>query len=255
MKNGKTMNRGTAYFCFLCCLVYFTSYLTRIDYAAVLVEIIADLGITKSTASIAVTGSFITYGLGQLVSGWLGDKISPRYLIAGGLCCTSVTNLLMSVLPDITVMTVFWCFNGFFQAMLWPPLVRIMAENLDENTYSNASVSVSAAASIATIVVYLLAPVVILFSGWRTVFLICGSAGFVTILLGSPAPETHPPAPQSPPIPMLLSLPSAVPFSSAPVSSSSWSASSCRVSSATVSPPGCPPTSAKYSISAPMFPS
>jgi len=183
MKNGKTMNRGTAYFCFLCCLVYFTSYLTRIDYAAVLVEIIADLGITKSTASIAVTGSFITYGLGQLVSGWLGDKISPRYLIAGGLCCTSVTNLLMSVLPDITVMTVFWCFNGFFQAMLWPPLVRIMAENLDENTYSNASVSVSAAASIATIVVYLLAPVVILFSGWRTVFLICGSAGFVTILL------------------------------------------------------------------------
>lgn len=176
-------NRGTAYFCFLCCLVYFTSYLTRIDYAAVLVEIIADLGITKSTASIAVTGSFITYGLGQLVSGWLGDKISPRYLIAGGLCCTSVTNLLMSVLPNITVMTVFWCFNGFFQAMLWPPLVRIMAENLDENTYSGASVSVSAAASIATIVVYLLAPVVILFSGWRTVFLICGGTGFITILL------------------------------------------------------------------------
>ncbi|MBQ8369553.1 MAG: MFS transporter [Clostridia bacterium] len=183
MKNKNIRDRSTAYFCFLCCLVYFTSYLTRIDYAAVLVEIIADLEITKSTASIAVTGSFITYGLGQLVSGWLGDKISPRCLIAGGLCCTSLTNLLMSVLPDITVMTVFWCFNGFFQAMLWPPLVRIMAENLDENTYSSASVSVSAAASIATIAVYLLAPVVILFTDWRTVFLICGSAGFVTVLL------------------------------------------------------------------------
>jgi len=183
MKNGKTIPRSTLYFCFLCCLVYFTSYLTRIDYAAVLVEIIADLNITKSTASIAVTGSFITYGLGQLVSGYLGDKISPRILIAGGLCCTSATNLLMSVLPNITVMTIFWCFNGFFQAMLWPPLVRIMAENLDENTYSNASVSVSAAASVATIAVYLLSPLVIFLSGWKLVFLICGCAGFITVFL------------------------------------------------------------------------
>ena len=183
MKNGKSIPRSTLYFCFLCCLVYFTSYLTRIDYAAVLVEIIADLNITKSAASIAVTGSFITYGLGQLVSGYLGDKISPRILIAGGLCCTSANNLLMSVLPNITVMTVFWCFNGFFQAMLWPPLVRIMAENLDEATYSSASVSVSAAASVATIAVYLLSPLVILLSGWKLVFLICGAAGFITVLL------------------------------------------------------------------------
>ncbi|MBQ7931324.1 MAG: MFS transporter [Clostridia bacterium] len=183
MKTGKSIPRSTLYFCFLCCLVYFTSYLTRIDYAAVLVEIIADLNITKSAASIAVTGSFITYGLGQLVSGYLGDKISPRILIAGGLCCTSATNLLMSVLPNITVMTVFWCFNGFFQAMLWPPLVRIMAENLDEATYSSASVSVSAAASVATIAVYLLSPLVILLSGWKLVFLICGAAGFITVLL------------------------------------------------------------------------
>ncbi|MBQ2725309.1 MAG: MFS transporter [Clostridia bacterium] len=183
MKKQKSIPKKTMYFCFLCCLVYFTSYLTRIDYAAVLVEIIEDLGITKSAASIAVTGSFITYGLGQLVSGYLGDKIAPRTLIAAGLCCTSATNLLMSVLPNITVMTVFWCFNGFFQAMLWPPLVRIMAENLDENTYSTASVSVSAAASVATIAVYLLSPLVILLSGWKLVFLICGSAGFITVIL------------------------------------------------------------------------
>ena len=183
MKNITAKSRSTLYFCFLCCLVYFTSYLTRIDYAAVLVEIIADLNITKSAASIAVTGSFITYGLGQLVSGYLGDKISPRILIAAGLCCTSATNILMSVLPNITVMTIFWCFNGFFQAMLWPPLVRIMAENLDEATYANASVSVSAAASVATIAVYLLSPLVIILSGWKLVFLICGSAGFITVLL------------------------------------------------------------------------
>lgn len=172
------------YFCFLCCLVYFTSYLTRIDYSAVLVEIIDDLNISKELASIAVTGSFITYGLGQLVSGFLGDHIAPRRMIAMGLCATSVVNILMSVLPNIYVMTVFWCFNGFFQAMLWPPLVRIMAENMDDAFYAKASVLVSAAASAATIFVRsLLAPVTILAAGWRPVFIIAGCVGFLVVFL------------------------------------------------------------------------
>ena len=44
----------------LCCLIYFSSYLTRNNYAAALTEIINDLQITKQAASVAVTGSFIT---------------------------------------------------------------------------------------------------------------------------------------------------------------------------------------------------
>ena len=47
----------------LCCAVYFVSYITRINYGAVLVEIISDKGITKAAASLVVTGSSITYGL------------------------------------------------------------------------------------------------------------------------------------------------------------------------------------------------
>lgn len=58
----------------LCCVVYFTSYLTRHNYAAALAEIVRSMGITKEQGSFAITGMFITYGLGQLLSGWLGDR-------------------------------------------------------------------------------------------------------------------------------------------------------------------------------------
>ena len=165
-------------FVFLCCLVYFTSYLTRINYGAVLVEIIRDLDITKEAGSIAVTGSFITYGVGQLISGLLGDKMSPRLLIALGLCSTAAVNLSMVFLPDIRIMTVVWCFNGFFQAMLWPPLVKMMAENLQGTAYTRAVVLVSAAASVSTIFVYLTAPVLISWINWRAIFVLSGTAGF-----------------------------------------------------------------------------
>lgn len=163
----------------LCCVVYFTSYLTRHNYAAALAEIVHSMGITKEQGSFAVTGMFITYGVGQLLSGWLGDKISPRHVIFGGMLATSACNLGMGFLSNIGSMTVLWCINGFAQAMLWPPLVRVMAENLSDNDYRKASLWVSIAASFGSIAVYLMVPGCIAVSGWRSSFFIPAAVGIV----------------------------------------------------------------------------
>ncbi len=161
----------------LCCVVYFTSYLTRHNYAASLAELVGDMGITKGQGSYAVTGMFITYGIGQLFSGWLGDKVSARHVIFGGMLATSLCNLGMGFLSDILSMTVLWCINGFAQAMLWPPMVRIMAENLDDTDYRKASLWVSIAASFGSIFVYLMVPICITLSGWRTSFFVPAGIG------------------------------------------------------------------------------
>ena len=80
-RNKLCQRRHTNNFIVLCSLTYFISYLTRINYGAVIVEIVRTEGITKSAASLATTGSFITYGLGQIISGYLGDRMRPKYLI------------------------------------------------------------------------------------------------------------------------------------------------------------------------------
>lgn len=167
----------------LCCMVYFISYVTRLDYAASLTAIVDDLNVTKQLASIAVTGSFITYGVGQIISGILGDMIKPRKLIALGLIGSSLINLSMAFLPDIRWMTGFWCFNGFFQALLWPPLVRLMAENMSTDEYTRSVVSVSASASVATIAIYIIVPAAIAVSGWRLVFVLAALSGLAAALV------------------------------------------------------------------------
>ena len=43
-----------------CVAAYFVSYITRINYGTVLLEIVNSEGITKMSASMAVTGSFVT---------------------------------------------------------------------------------------------------------------------------------------------------------------------------------------------------
>lgn len=69
----------------LCAAVYFCSYLTRLDYGAVMVEMVRAEGFSRVDASAALTGLFITYGFGQLISGYLGDRVKPQLLIFFGL--------------------------------------------------------------------------------------------------------------------------------------------------------------------------
>ena len=51
------------------------------DHPAALAEIVHSMGITKEQGSFAVTGMFITYGVGQIISGVMGDKYSQKKLI------------------------------------------------------------------------------------------------------------------------------------------------------------------------------
>lgn len=156
----------------LCCLVYFTSYITRINYAAAISEIAESLHLSNQLVGMAVIGSFITYGAGQPICGFLGDRIQPRNMIFAGLLATVVCNLVMSLMSDIYMMTAVWCLNGFFQAMLWPPLVRIMSQSLSHEQYRKVNVGVVASASAGTVAVYLLVPFCIWISGWRLSFII-----------------------------------------------------------------------------------
>ena len=180
MNGVLTTGRQRNAFCFLCCLVYFMSYLTRMNYAACLAEIQDSLSLSKSIVSLPVTGSFLTYGIGQLLCGFLGDRFSPRKMIAAGLAATCACNLLVGLFPDIRLIIPVWCLNGLFQSMLWPPLVRIMAETLDEKQYQKCCVQVSMASSVGTVFVYLFVPLCIRFASWRTAFLFPALAGALT---------------------------------------------------------------------------
>ena len=55
----------------LCSVAYFVSYLTRVNFAAVIAAIISAGDVTKTVAGAVTTVGFITYGVGQLISGWL----------------------------------------------------------------------------------------------------------------------------------------------------------------------------------------
>ena len=66
-------------------LTYMVSYITRINYGAIISEMVRVTCFSRSQLSMALTGSFITYGVGQIISGICGDGFSPKKILSFGL--------------------------------------------------------------------------------------------------------------------------------------------------------------------------
>lgn len=165
-------------------LLYFTSYVTRINFAAIIQEIITKTGHEKTSLSIILVTLSITYGLGQIINGRLGDKIKPQKMILFGLICATSVNLAFPFLINsIPLMTVFWGINGFAQAMMWPPIVKILVSATDGEMYGYSMVRISWGSSFGTILIYLASPLIISLLGWRAVFYFSALIGITTIII------------------------------------------------------------------------
>lgn len=179
IQNKKDINRLILIFT----LTYMVSYITRTNYGAIILEIQDATGISKSLLSMALTGSFITYGVGQIISGICGDKFSPKKLVSLGLLTTVLMNLLIPICPNAYVMMAVWCVNGFAQAFMWPPMLKMMTILLSSDDYKNAMVKVSWGSSFGTITVYLISPLVIMTFSWKFVFWFSALCGIIMIIL------------------------------------------------------------------------
>ena len=164
-------------------IAYMVSYITRINYGAVIAEVEKSTNISRSLLSMAVTGSFVTYGVGQIISGVLGDAFSPKKMVSLGFIITVAMNVLLPLCQNPYFMLVVWCINGFAQSLMWPPMVRIMSSLLSDEDYKRTSAKVSFGASFGTIFVYLFSPLLISLWGWKSVFAFSAVCGVIMLFV------------------------------------------------------------------------
>lgn len=154
----------------LCWIAYFTSYLGRLNYSSAMTVMIKETVLSKSQAGFISMTYFFAYGIGQLLNGFLGDKVNPRKMIFLGLSISGAANLIMGCFADFGIMAAVWCINGYAQAMIWPPIIRIFAEILEEKTKLRFCINIISTQALGTLASYLLSAAVIYLNGWNGVF-------------------------------------------------------------------------------------
>lgn len=161
--------------------LYFTSYMTRKSFSAI------KLGLPEGyllETQIGYIGSalFFAYGLGQIISGVLGDRIDPRKLILCGLGMTASCNLLFPFIHSVPVLIALWAVNGFAQALFWPPIVKLLTIYLQGDRYTKAVMYVSMGSHGALVAIYALATLIIRFDAWKPIFYIVSA---LAVILGA----------------------------------------------------------------------
>lgn len=167
----------------LCTAAYFVSYISRINLSAAMVEIVASGFAEKTTVALALSINSITYGTGQIVSGYLGDRCKPQNVVLSGFLLAAMMNLGVAFAPDQRLLIALWAVNGFAQALMWPPIVRILTQHLSGDEYSIACKWVGWGGAFGTIAVYALLPLILAVSSYHMVFVVSGCVALMMAIV------------------------------------------------------------------------
>lgn len=156
-------------------IVYYVSYVSRQGLGTILVEVVQSGFAEKTAAALALTVSSMTYGGGQIISGYLSDRFPPEKVMLTGLLLTTLSNLAVFAMPTSQFLVLVWGINGFAQALMWPPMLVIIAALLSGEHYSRCCVWVGRGSAIGTIAVYALSPLILQLFDVYAVFLFSSS--------------------------------------------------------------------------------
>ncbi len=161
----------------LCSVSYLAAYVARNMLSAVTPQMLEE----NYTAEYIGTVSslyFITYAIGQLINGMLGERIKARYMISFGLVFAGVCNALFPYIVQTPFAArIVYGMSGFFLAMIYAPMTKVVAENTEPIYATRCSMGYTFASFLGSPVAGILATVFV----WQNVFRV-GSA--VLVLMG-----------------------------------------------------------------------
>lgn len=162
---------------YLCFLVYTTSYITRLNLSTSMNDMINAGCFDKEFGGAVATGFLVCYGIGQLLNGFLGDRISPRVMLSVGIIMSGVMNILMGLFTSAGMLMTVWCLNGFFCSMLWAPVVRCFSEFMPKDVRSRAGVMISVTIPLGGVLAYLTGSIMLKVADYRALFVLSGCIG------------------------------------------------------------------------------
>lgn len=159
----------------LCWIAYFSTYICRLNFSAVMPDLINDGAFTQSQTASVSSAFFISYGAGQLFSGVLCDKVSSRFLVFAGVLASGLSNIFIYIFSNsYTAVILLWALNGIAQALVWAPILKLAGDYFSEGEKLKFGVDISTTVPLGTLASYGVSLVTLLLAPWKYVFLISG---------------------------------------------------------------------------------
>ena len=115
----------------LCSVSYFAVYVARNILGAVTPQMLSS-GMTEEYIGKISSLYFIFYAFGQLINGFIGERIKAKWMISIGLLGGGITNLIFSfVTANELGAMIAYGMTGFFLSMIYGPMTKVVSENTE----------------------------------------------------------------------------------------------------------------------------
>lgn len=155
--NKPAETKNAVWIGFACVLAYAGCYTGRNILSAVMPQL-TELGIFSESA-LGTMGSalLLCYGVGQLINGFLGNKISAKYMVPAGLAIPGIMIIIFPFCRSDVAGVLMWGACGLFCSMLWGPMSKIIGENTERAVGRILITLMTAASVLGTLITYILA--------------------------------------------------------------------------------------------------
>ena len=162
----------------LCSVSYLGVYFARNILGAVTPQIIEEGASTTEIIGTLSSWYFACYALGQLINGMIGDKVKTRNMISFGLILSGVCNFLLPyILSTPMSANIIYGMTGFFLAMIYAPMTKVVAENTEPIYATRCSLGFTFASFFGSP----LAGVAAMLLAWQSVFYL---SSVVLVIMG-----------------------------------------------------------------------
>ncbi len=170
--------RNAFYLGTLCTIAYFAVYLARNILSAVTPAMVNE-GYTEAHIGSISSLFFMSYAIGQLINGIVGNKINAKWMMSLGLLGAGIANLVFSritLYPEAA--SIAYAFVGFFLSMIYGPMTKVVSENTEPLHATRCSLGYTFSSFLGSPAAGLLASLL----AWQTVFDV-GSAALIVMAI------------------------------------------------------------------------
>jgi sugar phosphate permease len=167
----------------LLCLLYFITYVDRVNISTAGPYIRDDLGLSNTDLGLALGAFSIPYALFQVFGGLIGDKFGPRKVLgivgviwSGATAVTgAVTGLVSLFIARLAL--------GFGEGASFPTATQAMSKWMPEDQRGFAQGIVHSASRIGNAITPPVVALLIFWLGWRGSFVILGVVSFFWVIV------------------------------------------------------------------------
>lgn len=163
----------------LCSVSYFAVYIARNILGAV-TPFMAKDGIKEAYIGDISALFLLFYACGQLINGFIGDKIKAKWMISFGLLGAGAINAIFPFIVKMSaVAPVVYGMAGFFLSMIYGPMTKVVSENTEPIYATRCSLGYTFASFFGSPAAGLLAA----FFTWKIVFGVGSAVLFIMSML------------------------------------------------------------------------